>query len=66
MNRDMQIAPPATEINQQLLAVAKLALSSRGVWLTSNPPQDAWDYNRVSEKLAEAIAAAEKELKCAP
>lgn len=46
-------------VNQQLLAALKLALSSNGKMLLTNPPQDAWRYNRVDEVSRAAIAAAE-------
>ena len=43
-----------------LLEALKLALSSHGVMLLSDPPQDAWKVNRVEEKARAAIKAVEE------
>ena len=47
--------PPLVESALRSAADAMgIALSSKGVTLTSNPPQDAWQYNRASERLVDA------------
>lgn len=43
----------------ELLAALKLALASHGKLLVSDPPQDAWKYNRVDEIGRTAIAKVE-------
>ncbi|OQS36649.1 hypothetical protein B0T40_09645 [Chromobacterium haemolyticum] len=48
-----------TELEKQLLEATKLALSSHGQILLTNPPQEAWQHNRVDEICRAAIAAAE-------
>ncbi|UGA37884.1 hypothetical protein JOS77_28765 [Chromobacterium haemolyticum] len=48
-----------TELEKQLLEALKLALSSHGQILLTNPPQEAWQHNRVDEICRAAIAAAE-------
>ncbi|OQS36118.1 hypothetical protein [Chromobacterium haemolyticum] len=50
-----------TELEKQLLEALKLALSSHGQILLTNPPQEAWQHNRVDEICRAAIAAAEAE-----
>ena len=49
-----------TEIEKELVAALRLALSSHGVTLLSNPPQDAWLYNRVEMVARRALARAEQ------
>ena len=51
------------EVNQELLAALKLALSAHGRLLLSDPPQDAWKTYGVEQKARAAIAKAEGEAK---
>jgi hypothetical protein len=51
----------ATAQRDELLEALKLALSSHGVMLMSDPPQDAWKVNRVEAKACAAIAKAEEQ-----
>ena len=44
----------------QLLEVLKLALSSHGVMLMSDPPQDAWKFHGVEAKAWAVIKAVEE------
>lgn len=39
----------------ELLEVLRLALRSHGVIKCSNPPKDAWEYNKVHEKAVAVI-----------
>lgn len=55
-----------TELEKQLLEALKLALSSHGQILLTNPPQEAWQHNRVDEICRAAIAAAEAAPPAAP
>jgi hypothetical protein len=45
-------------VNEELLAALQLALSSHGVMLLSDPPQDAWKTRGVEAKARAAIAKA--------
>ena len=45
-------------VNEELLEALKLALSSHGVMLLSDPPQDAWKARGVEAKSRAAIAKA--------
>jgi hypothetical protein len=37
----------------------QLAQSTHGVWLTSDPPQESWKFNRTSDYLRDAIDTAQ-------
>lgn len=52
-NRRTSIELPAAV--KLLREAAQLAISNYGNMLTSDPPQDAWKFNRVSARLAEAL-----------
>jgi hypothetical protein len=45
-------------VNEELLEALQLALSSHGVMLLSDPPQDAWKTRGVEAKARAAIAKA--------
>ena len=53
------LVPELRAQRSALLEALKLALSSHGVMLMSDPPQDAWKVNRVEERARAAIAKAE-------
>jgi hypothetical protein len=48
-----------TNCEKELVAALQLALASHGVTLLSDPPQDAWKYNRVEAVARAAIVKAE-------
>jgi hypothetical protein len=50
-------------VNEELLEALQLALSSHGVMLLSDPPQDAWKTRGVEAKARAAIAKATGETK---
>jgi hypothetical protein len=52
-----------TALLRQALEALELALSSNGVLLLSDPPQDAWKFHGVDGKGREAIAALRERLK---
>ena len=47
----------SVEVMKQALDALELALSSHGVMLLSDPPQDAWKTRKVESKSQEAITA---------
>jgi hypothetical protein len=47
--------PPTADV-QELVKALKLALDSHGVYLMSDPPQDAWKANGVERIAREALA----------
>jgi len=47
----------SVEVMKQALDALELALSSHGVMLLSDPPQDAWETRKVESKSQEAITA---------
>jgi hypothetical protein len=49
-----------TRQRNALLEALQLALSSHGVMLMSDPPQEAWKVNRVEERARAAIKAVEE------
>lgn len=54
------------DARQKAIAAMELALSTHGVWLTSYPPKDAWEFHRVAETLRDAIKAARAAAKAQP
>ena len=48
-------------LNAELVEALELARTSNGRMVMSDPPRDAWKYNRVDEAIREALAKAKEQ-----
>ena len=51
----MNLIERLADENERLREALKLALNSHGRMLMSDPPQDAWKFNRVDEVIVAAL-----------
>ena len=48
-------------LNAELVEALELARTSHGLLLMGDPPQEAWKYHRVDEKIRAALAKAKEQ-----